>query len=70
MWSLESRSRPGLHLDLVFVEDDPGGRAVAIREAVPPSGEVIVDAPYQLIDPLRYPWAEDIRRSDLPKTIS
>ena len=70
VWSLESRLRRGRSLDLVFVEDDPGGRAVAIREAVPATADVVLDAPYLLIDPLRYPWADAIRDSDLPRTVS
>ena len=69
-WSMQSRNRPGLFLDLVFVEDDPAGRAVALREAVPHTAEVVLDAPYQLIDPLRYPWAREIRDSDLPPTVA
>jgi hypothetical protein len=69
-WTMESRRRPGLFLDVVFVEDDPGGRAVAIREAVPHTVDVVLDAPYLLIDPMRYPWAESIRASDLPRTIA
>ncbi len=68
-WTLASRNRPGLYLDVIFVEDDPGGRAVAIREAVPHTVEVLLDAPFLLIDPMRYPWAEAIRTSDLPKTV-
>jgi hypothetical protein len=36
---------------------------------VPHTTEVLVDAPYLLIDPLSYPWAEAIRSSDLPKTV-
>ena len=70
MWSLESRNRAGLSLDLLFVEDDPGGQAAALREAVPHTAEVVVDAPYLLIDLMRYPWAAAIRDSDLPKTVS
>ena len=70
VWSLQSRSRQGLYVDLIFVEDDPGGRAVAIREAVPHTADVVVDAPFLLIDPMRYPWAEGIRASDLPATVS
>ncbi len=69
-WTLESVTRPGLFLDLVFVEDDPCGRSTAIREAVPHSAEVLLDAPFELIDPLRYPWADAIRASDLPRTIA
>jgi len=70
VWTLRSRTRPDLHLDLVFVDDDPGGCAVAIREAVPHTAEVVLDAPYLLIDPMRYPWADAIRSSSLPKTVS
>lgn len=69
VWSMESRRRPGLFLDLVFVADDPGGRAVALREAVPHTVEPVLDAPYLLIDPMRYPWADAIRSSDLPATV-
>ena len=69
VWTMESRNRPGLFLDMIFVEDDPAGRAVSIRAAVPHTTEVLLDAPYLLIDPMRYPWAESIRRSDLPATI-
>ena len=70
VWTLQSRNRPGVYLDLIFVEDDPAGRARAIREAVPHTAEVVLDTPYQLINPLDYPWADAIRNSDLPKTIS
>ena len=72
VWSLESRNRPGLGLDLVFVEGDPAERASWLREAVPhpAGGEVVLDAPYELIDPLRYPWAEGMRASDLPRTVA
>lgn len=70
VWSLASLAESDRFLDLVFVEDDPARRALAIREAVPHEAEVLVDAPFQLIDPLRYPWAEEIRSSDLPKTVA
>ncbi len=68
-WTLSSRTRPDVHLDLIFVENDPGGRAIAIRDAVPHEADVIVDAPFLLINPLSYPWAEEIRASDLPKKV-
>jgi hypothetical protein len=68
-WTLASRTRPGLYLDMIFVENDPLECALAIREAVPHQAEVVVDAPFLLINPLCYPWAEEIRLSDLPKTI-
>jgi hypothetical protein len=70
VWTLASRNRPGLALDVIFVEDDPGPRARAIRDAVPHTTEVVLDAPYLLIDPMRYPWADAIRASDLPSTIA
>ncbi len=69
VWNLSSRTRPDLYLDLIFVEDDPGGRAIAIRDAVPHEADVVVDAPFLLINPLSYPWAEEIRASDLPKKV-
>jgi hypothetical protein len=37
---------------------------------VPHDGDVLLDAPYLLINPLDYPWADAIRSSDLPKTVS
>jgi hypothetical protein len=70
VWSLESRNRPGLHLELTFVEGDVAALARSLREQVPHGGEVVVDAPYELIDPLRYPWADAIRASGLPKTVA
>jgi hypothetical protein len=72
VWSLESRNRPGLELDLVFVEGDAAAAAELLRQDAPvPAGvDVLVDAPFDLIIPLRYPWADDIRASDLPQTIS
>ena len=69
VWTLRSRARDDVLLDLVFVEDDPAGRAADIRTTVPPEGEVLVDAPFLLIEPLDYPWAEEIRSSALPKTV-
>lgn len=69
-WTLRSGTRDGVTLDMVFVEGDPAACATRIRGATPADGEVLVDAPFQLIDPLRYPWAEDIRGSELPQTIA
>ena len=69
-WSMESRSRPGLFLDAIFVEDDVATRAVAIRDAVPHTADVVFDAPFALIDPLSYPWADAMRASDLPPTVA
>jgi hypothetical protein len=69
-WTMTSRNRPGLLLDVVFVEGDPGQRAVEIRESVPHTTDVVLDAPFLLIDPMRYPWAEAIRASALPATVA
>jgi hypothetical protein len=69
-WSMESRSRPGLFLDVVFVEDDVGARALAIRDVVPHTADVVFDAPFELINPLAYPWADAMRASDLPPTVA
>src|SRR5436190_15812021 len=68
VWTLESKNRPGLALDMVFVEGDPVAVAEGLRAGAPhpPDGEVVVDAPYRLINPLHYPWADEIRSSDLP----
>ena len=41
----------------------------AVRGSVD-EGEVLLDAPFTLINPLHYPWADAIRASDLPPTIS
>jgi hypothetical protein len=56
----------------VFVEGDAAAAAELIRQEAPaPDGvEVLVDAPYDVITSLRYPWADAIRSSDLPKTIN
>lgn len=72
VWTLESRLRPGVTMDLVFVEGDAARIALALREAVPfPMGvEVMVDAPFERIVPLHYPWAAAIRDSDLPATVA
>jgi hypothetical protein len=71
VWTLASNTRDGLELDLAFVEGDAAAVARAMRDAEPhdPATTVLVDAPFQLIDSLRYPWADDIRASSLPKTI-
>ena len=72
VWTLRSVNRPGLSLDLTFVEGDAGERARAIRVQAPYADDVdvVVDAPYELINPLHYPWADAIRASDLPATIA
>lgn len=71
VWTLGSATRDGLELDIAFVEGDEAAAARRLREVEPhdPATEVLVDAPYRLIDPLRYPWADAIRASDLPAKV-
>jgi len=72
VWCLSSRLRDGLEMDIVFIEGDAGNAARKLREIEPadPSTEVLVDAPFDRINPMHYPWAESIRNSDLPKTVA
>jgi hypothetical protein len=72
VWSLSSRLRDGLDMDIVFVEGDSAIAAKKMREAEPVDSttQVLVDAPYDRINPLHYPWADEIRDSDLPKTVA
>ena len=72
VWTLRSLHRRDVELDLVFAEGDVAQMAEQLRVA-PPHGddvEVVVDAPYLLIGPLSYPWADDIRDSTLPARVS
>jgi hypothetical protein len=71
VWTLESQTRPGLRLDLIFLEGDLAALARRLREDAPhhADAEVLLDAPYLLIEPLRYPWAAEIRASHLPRTV-
>jgi hypothetical protein len=70
--SVTSVNRPGLDVDLVFVEGDPVAQTGAIRGAAPHhvDAEVVLDTPFLLIQPLLYPWADEIRASDLPQTVA
>lgn len=58
--------------DLIFFEGDPVQQTKAIRAAAPhhPAARILADAPFVLIDPLRYPWAQAIRDSSLPATVA
>jgi hypothetical protein len=71
VWCLESRLREGIELDIVFVDGNAADAAIAMRAAEPAdaSTEVLVDAPFDRINPMNYPWADTIRNSDLPATI-
>jgi hypothetical protein len=70
--SFASSTREGLALDLLFLEGDAVAVTSAVRTAAPhhAATTVVLDAPFLLIDPLRYPWADEIRASDLPATVA
>ncbi|MEX1218622.1 MAG: hypothetical protein WEA11_08905 [Acidimicrobiales bacterium] len=72
VWSLRSRLRDGLEMDIVFIEGNSANAAQAIRTAEPTDAatEVMVDAPFDRINPMHYPWAATIRDSDLPKNVA
>ncbi|WP_345676704.1 hypothetical protein [Yinghuangia aomiensis] len=71
IWTLASGTRADLELDIAYVEGDPAEAARALRAAEPhhPDTEILADAPFRLIDPLHYPWADAIRDSDLPAKV-
>ena len=68
----ESLTRPGVALEIVLLEGDPAESADRLTTSVAhhPDAEVAVEAPFSLISPLRYPWADDLRSSGLPETVS
>jgi hypothetical protein len=57
---------------MIFYEGDAAQQTQAIRAHAPhhPDAHIMADAPFLLIDPLRYPWAEAIRQSSLPKSVA
>jgi hypothetical protein len=57
---------------LVLLEGDVAEQTKAIRSRAPhhQKAHVTVDAPFLLIEPLRYPWADDIRNSSLPQNVT
>jgi hypothetical protein len=70
--TLQSGRQADGRTDFVFFEGDAVAQTVAIRAAAPhhPEATIAADAPFLLIEPLRYPWAESIRNSSLPRTVS
>ena len=62
---------PSLDLDLYLLEGDPVAVTRAARAAAPygPGTDVLLDAPFRLIVPFDYGFAEDIRASSLPQKI-
>lgn len=69
---LTSLTRDGLDMDLVFLEGDLATGTQLVRHSVGhhADAQIVLDSPFQLIQPLSYPWAEDLRASDLPRTIA
>jgi hypothetical protein len=60
-----------LDLDLYLLEGDPVAATQAARAAAPygDDARVVLDAPFQLIVPFDYRFADDIRASSLPRRI-
>lgn len=67
-----SLTRPQMALDLLLLEGDPAEVTARRRSEAPHLDQagVRADATYRLIDPLRYPFADEIRRSWLPPTVT
>src|SRR5690606_37865021 len=70
--SYTSLTREGLALDIVFVEGDAAAIASTVRAQAPHHADatIVLDAPFDRIEPLRYPFADAIRASSLPKTVA
>jgi hypothetical protein len=66
-----SISDPSLDLDLYLLEGDPAAVTRAVRAAAPygDETEVLLDAPFEVIVPFAYGFAEEIRASSLPQKI-
>lgn len=69
--SLTSLLREGLDLDIVFCEGELASVTHRIRESIAHHAEaqILLDAPFERIQPLHYPWVETIRASDLPRSV-
>jgi hypothetical protein len=67
--SLSSHNREGLDMDIVFVEGDVGVAAQLVRTSVGHHADarIVLDAPFDLIQPLHYPFAAAIRASTFPR---
>jgi hypothetical protein len=60
-----------LDLDLYLLEGDPAAVTRAARAAAPygRDADVVLDAPFQVIVPFEYGFADEIRASSLPQKI-
>jgi hypothetical protein len=61
-----------LDCDVYLLEGDPAAVTRAARAAAPygAGADVVLDAPFRIIVPFDYGFAEDIRASSLPQTIA
>ena len=71
VWTLTSGVREGVDVDVVLVEGDAAELAEQARQEAPhqDGATILADAPYELIVPVRYPFADAIRGSVLPQRI-
>ena len=69
--SFDAQFQQGLHCDLYFLEGDSAGRTHALRNAAPypDAVEVVLDAPFDLVVPFDYAFADRIRNTTLPESI-
>ena len=71
--SFTSRFVPETAIDLHLIEGDPAAVVGALRAAAParPAATTVgLDGPFRLIEPLHYPWADQIRGSWMPQTVA
>jgi hypothetical protein len=70
--TFQSSRQTDARTHLVLLEGDAAEQTKAIRAQAPhhDQARVTADAPFLLIEPLRYPWADAIRKSSLPQTIA
>jgi len=70
--TLQSSRQADARTDFVFFEGDAAEQTRAVRAQAPhhPAATILADAPFLLIEPLRYPWADAIRNSSLPQTVA
>ncbi|HQV58152.1 MAG TPA: hypothetical protein PKV27_09080, partial [Ilumatobacteraceae bacterium] len=67
--SYASILRPGLQIDVILIEGDAATVQSTLTAAINHPNEPIVEAAFELIAPLRYPWAGDFVGSALPQTV-
>ncbi len=69
--SFAAAFQQGLDCDIYLLEHDPAGVTVRCRETAPygDDADVVLDAPFAVVVPFDYSFAERIRASDLPSSI-